>query len=125
MIFLLSLLLSVSAFAEKNINIELNRPDKSKILARLTIPDEKLPFPLILYLQGSSCVSVRDYKYELSPSLRKKNYALLTIEKPGVSRDMKAEDCFKDSYLLKNDVFTRADDAFHVLNFIKKSTKWS
>lgn len=125
MIYLLTLLLSVSAFAEKNINIELNRPDKTKILARLSIPNDKIPFPLILYLQGSSCVSVRDYKYELSPALRKKNYALLTIEKPGISRDLNPEDCFKDSYLLKNDVFTRADDALHVLNFIDKSTKWS
>ena len=117
--------MSLSAFAEKNINIELNRPDKSKILARLSIPNENLPFPVILYLQGSSCVSVRDFKFNLSPALKKKNYALLTIEKPGVSRNMKSEDCFKDSYLLKNDVFTRANDAFHVMNFIKKNTKWS
>lgn len=117
--------MAFSAFAEKNINLELNRPDKTKIIARLSIPDEKLPFPVILYLQGSSCVSVRDFKFNLSPALRKKNYALLTIEKPGVSRDMKKEECFKDSYLLKNDVFTRANDAFHILNFIKKTTKWS
>lgn len=122
---LLLLLLSISAFAEKNINIELNRPDKTKILARLSIPNQKLPFPIILYLQGSSCVSTRDYKFDLSPALKKKNYALLTVEKPGISREMKAQDCFKDSYLLKNDIFTRSNDAFHVLNFILKNTKWS
>lgn len=119
------LLFSLSAFAEKIMNIELNRPDQSKITARLTIPNEKIPFPIILYLQGSSCVSMRDFKFELSGELRKKNYALLSIEKPGVFRNMKEEDCFKDSYLLKNDVFRRAEDALHVLNWIKKNTKWS
>jgi hypothetical protein len=109
---LLFLLFSLSAHAEKIINIELSRPDSSKIVGRLTIPDEKLPFPIILYLQGSNCISVRDYRFDISPALKKKNYALLSIEKPGLTRDMKEEDYFKDSYLLKNDVFSRANDAF-------------
>lgn len=122
---LLALLFSVSVFAEKVMNIELKRPDQSKIVARLTIPNPELPFPVVLYLQGSSCISVNDYKYSLSSALLKKNYALLSIEKPGVTRDMKAEDCFKESYLLKNDVFSRSKDAEEVLKFIKKNTRWS
>lgn len=122
---LLALLFSASVFAEKIMNIELNRPDKSKIVARLVIPNPDLPFPIVLYLQGSSCVSLKDYKFQISPGLVKKNYALLSIEKPGVTKDMKQEDCFKESYLLKNDVFARANDAENVLKFIKKNTKWS
>ena len=124
MIFLV-LLFSVSAFAEKIINIELKRPDDSKIIGRLTIPDESKPFSIILHLQGSACESVHEAYYDLSPALKKKNHGHLLIEKPGLSKGMKTEDCFKDSYLLKNDIFTRANDAFHVLNFIKKNTRWN
>lgn len=122
---LLALLFSASVFAEKIMNIELKRPDQSKIVARLVIPNPDLPFPIVLYLQGSSCVSLKDYKFQLSPALVKKNYALLSIEKPGVTRDMTEADCFKESYLLKNDVFARTNDAENVLKFVKKNTKWS
>ena len=122
---LLALLFSASVFAEKVMNIELKRPDHSKIIARLTIPNPDLPFPIVLYLQGSSCVSVNDYKYSLSSTLLKKNFALLSIEKPGVHREMTEADCHKDAYLLKNDVFARANDAEQVLKFIKKNSKWS
>ena len=122
---LLALLFSASVFAEKIMNIELKRPDQSKIVAKLVIPEGDTRFPLVLYLQGSSCVSVNDYQYSLSSALKKKNYALLSIEKPGVTRDIKPDDCHKDSYLLKNNVFQRANDAEEVLKFIKKNTKWS
>lgn len=121
---LLFLLLSFAAFAEKNINIELRRPDKTLLRARLEIPDEKKPFGIILHLQGSACESVHKAYYNISVELKKKNWAHLLIEKPGVWKDMKAEDCEKDEYLLKNDIFQRANDAVHVLQFISKSTKW-
>lgn len=122
---LLALFLSLSAFAEKIMNIELKRPDESVIIARLKIPDDKIPFSIILHLQGSACESVHAAYYEISPALKKKNHAHLLIEKPGISKGMKPADCFKESYLVKNDIFTRANDAFHVLNFIKKNTKWN
>lgn len=124
MIFL-AMLFSLSAFAEKIINIELKRPDESLIIARLKIPDEKIPFSIILHLQGSACESVHAAYYEISPALKKKNHAHLLIEKPGISKTMRTADCLNDSYLVKNDIFTRANDAFHVLNFIKKNTKWN
>lgn len=124
MIYLL-LFFSLNVFAEKIANIELKRPDQSKIIARLDIPDEKLPFGIVLHIQGSACESVHDAYYNISTELKKKNFAHLLIEKPGITRGMKPEDCFKDSYLIKNDIFTRANDAFHVLEFIKKNFKWN
>lgn len=122
---LLALLFSASVFAEKIMNIELKRPDNTKIVARLIIQNPDIPFPIILHLQGSACESVHAAYYDISPALKKKNYAYLLVEKPGTFKGMKPEDCFKDSYLTGNDIFTRANDAFHVLNFIKKNSKWN
>lgn len=122
---LLALFLSLTAFAEKVIHIELNRPDKTTIHARLEIQNPEIPFPIILFLQGSACESVQDFHHELAPALKKKNYAHLLIEKPGLKKGLKADECFKDTYLVKNSVYSRAEDAFHVLNFIKKNTRWN
>src|SRR5690606_3223662 len=70
-------------------------------------------------------VSAKELKYELHSDHRKKNYALLTIEKPGNFPGMKPQDCFKDEYLLKNNVFARKNDAIHVLDFIKEKLSWN
>lgn len=117
--YILLSFLIISSVWGKTSRIELDKPDKTKLIAVLDVPDPQKPFAIFLHLQGSGCMDpISD---QLGKEMIAMNTGALIIQKPGLSLPLLEGECFGPKYLLGNNIFTRVNDAVHTLNFIFKN----
>jgi dienelactone hydrolase len=89
-------------------NTAISRPDHSKLIYYFSPPAQK-PFPLLLYLDGSSCRSVTDMLPYFKPFVDI-GLGVMTMEKRGVRPDADGNPCSKE-FLSTNDRMQRISDA--------------
>ncbi len=112
-------LLHAADFSERSAK----RLDGSMINYYVTRPSGRSTSPLMLVVQGSSCKSIYDSALGAGPTVDKTKIARIDLEKYGLDKTSKKEECPK-SYFENNSIDQRIGDYLRVIQTLRGQSSW-
>lgn len=116
--YLLLLLLSLPLAAE---TLSLDQADGTRLYYYYDAPAQK--GPLVVILQGSECLRVRDKYAAFIDKFRNGGIGVLRVEKPGLTPDTPPGEC-PTAYLQRNTLERRIWDLLSVIGEMRKNPGW-